>query len=543
MWQLNRWLNSFADRDFRNRTNDNWTMIEKALSSIESLSEKNKKDILTRIDNLIINSGNSNPEVADARLDADGTRHTILKGRLDSDQQKNNALIQSVTQEVKGVSESISNMSDPLSYLNSVKILCRVPTKQVIGGKTLWLQAVNINEDAGEIYTNYQDETLARIEIFDFKGQSKGSKQFTIAVNAYMETLPYFYIGNDLNFIVRTTANSNYNIYNWTKGTMGGQYNLAGRRTIAVRDGNRILTVDENAATGAIMGLNIYEWDSVRIGNPKLLGNKSLETTISIPEKTQGVVQNKGYTFLTQGAWKGQPYLTVLNNAGKIVNVFRYSKRSLAEIINKQYPNAIAASQMDTWEYESEGGCTYKGKLVTTQVTPDWAYLFIHNSADGMPIEVEPDSTQVASGGSSNGLPTAFWFNRNLFNYSTGNNVVKHDKDPRWTQGKIPVTYDGTYYKTTEDGMYDIDVFLSTLCKGAVAEHTIAVDFMRDSDNSVSSTFELASFANGYENRYVRLYGKLTWFLEKDTRFKVMYKNNDNTSSEHYETRITVRKT
>lgn len=541
MWQLNRWLNSFTDRDFRNRTNDNWTVIEKALSSIESLSEKNKKDLLARIDNLIINSGNSSPEVADARLDADGTRHAILKGRLDSDQQKNNALIQAVTQEVKGVSASISNMSDPLSYLNSVKILCRIPTKQVIGGKTLWLQGLNINEDTGEIYTNYQDETLARIEIFDLNGQSKGSKQFTIAVNAYMETLPYFYIGNDLNFIVRTTANSNYNIYNWTKGTMGGQYSLSGRRTIAARDGDRLLTVEENVSTGSIMGLNIYEWDSVKIGNPKLLGQKTLETTANTPEKTQGVVQNKGYTFLMQGAWKGQPYLTVLNNAGKIVNVFRYSKRSLANIMNKYYPNAIPSDQLNTWEYEAEGGCVYKGKLVTTQVAPDWAYLFIHNMADGTPIEVEPDATQAFNG--DGGIPTAFWFNRNSFSYSNGtNSVVKHDKDPRWTQGKVPVTYDGTYYKTTEDGMYDIDVFLSLLCKGAAAEHTIAVDFMRDSDNSVVLTLELDSFANGFENRYARLYGKVTWFFEKDTRFKIMYKNNDGLPSEHYETRVTIKK-
>ncbi|PGA51103.1 hypothetical protein COL86_27970 [Bacillus toyonensis] len=443
--------------------------------------------------------------------------------------------------EEKGGLEKVA--ADPMTHLNSAKILTRLPTKQSVSGRELWLQCTNVNDDKQEIYTNYQDDGgVSRIEIFGFDGKSKGAKQFSINPNSYTESLPYFYQGSDLMFIVRTTSDSRYNIFNWTKGTLSAAYQLQGRRTIAVRDGNRMITVKENQQTGAITGMYIYDWDSVTKGAPKLIGEKDFETTSNTPEKTQGVVQNKGYTFLCQGEWKGHPHMTVISNTGRIQNVFRYSKRSLAEIINKQYPNAIAASQMDTWEYESEGGCTYKGRLVTTQVAPDWAYLFIHNSADGTPIEIEPDSTQAASSGSS-GLPTAFWFNRSSFNYGTGNNVVKHDKDPRWTQGKVPVTYDGTYYKTTEDGMYDIDVFFSALCKGAAAEHTIAVDFMRDSDNSVSSTFELASFANGYENRYARLYGQLTWFIEKDTRFKIMYKNNDNASSEHYETRVTIRKT
>ncbi|EJR68649.1 hypothetical protein IIO_00177 [Bacillus cereus VD115] len=442
--------------------------------------------------------------------------------------------------EEKGGLEKVA--ADPMTHLNSAKILTRIPTKQSVSGRELWLQCTNVNDEKQEIYTNYQDDGgVSRIEIFGFDGKSKGAKQFSINPNSYTESLPYFYQGSYLMFIVRTTSDSKYNIFNWTKGTLSAAYQLQGRQTIAVRDGNRMITVKENQQTGAIIGMYIYDWDSVTKGAPKLIGEKDFETTSNTPEKTQGVVQNKGYTFLCQGKWKGHPHMTVISNTGRIQNVFRYSKRSLAEIINKQYPNAIAASQMDTWEYESEGGCTYKGKLVTTQVAPDWAYLFIHNSADGTPIEIESDSTQVASSGSSiGGLPTAFWFNRSSFNYGIGNNVVKHDKDPRWTQGKVPVTYDGTYYKTTEDGMYDIDVFFSALCKGAAAEHTIAVDFMRDSDNSVSSTFELASFANGYENRYARLYGKLTWFIEKDTRFKIMYKNNDNASSEHYETRVTI---
>ncbi|MEW9578144.1 BppU family phage baseplate upper protein [Bacillus toyonensis] len=448
--------------------------------------------------------------------------------------------------EEKGSLEKVA--ADPMTHLNSAKILTRIPTKQNISGVDMWLQGVNVNDSKNEVYASYIDGngTKLRVEIFDFNAKSLGQRTFTTPSNSYTESLPYWYNQyNQLNFIIRLHGDSRYSILNFDNGTTSGPHQLQGRRTIAARDGNRMITLKENEQTGAITGMYVYDWDSVINGKPQLLAEKNFETTSNKPEKTQGAVQNKGYTFLCQGEWKGHPHLTVIDNTGKIQNVFRYSKRSLAEIINKKYPNGIPANQMDTWEYESEGGCTYKGRLVTTQVASDWAYLFVHNSADGTPIEVEPDGTQVASSGSSSGgLPTIVWFNRNSFNYPNGtNNIIKHDIVHRWTQGKPPVTYDGTYYKTTEDGMYDIDVFLSLLCKGADSEHTIAVDFMRDSDNSVVMTQELDSFANGYENRYARLYGKTTWYFEKDTRFKIMYKNNDGSPSEHYETRVTIRKT
>lgn len=293
--------------------------------------------------------------------------------------------------------EEVEKFTDPMSYLNSVKILTRIPTKQSIDGRELRLQGVNMNDDEGEIYAIYQDETLARIEIFNLNGNSKSAKSFKIAPNTYMESLPYFHnAARDLLFIVRTAPDSNYSIFHYSLGRVlpGGQ-NLKGSQSVAVRDGDYMLTIDENASNGAIEGMYIYTWDSILDRNPVLVAEKPLETTINKPEKTQGVVQNKGYTFLCQGV--GHPYLTVLNSVGQIVNVFRYSKRSIAEIINKAYPNTI--TNLKGWECASAGGCTYKGKLVTTQVAPDWAYLFVHNSVDGTPIEVELDGTIVVKKG------------------------------------------------------------------------------------------------------------------------------------------------
>ncbi|AXK19119.1 BppU family phage baseplate upper protein [Bacillus sp. COPE52] len=435
---------------------------------------------------------------------------------------------------------------DPMTHLNNAKVLTRVPTKQNISGVDMWLQGVNVNDNKEEVYVAYVDGngTKLRVEIFDFKSNSKGQRTFTTPQNSYTESLPYWYnSSNQLHFLIRLTSDSKYHVLNFDAGTTAGPFQLQGRRTIAVQDGDRMITVKENPQGTDITGMYIYDWLSVKNGQPKLLGEKNFETTSNKPEKTQGVAQLGGYTFLCQGEWKGHPHLTAINNTGKIQNVFRYSKRSLAEIINAKYPGAIPSNQMDTWEYESEGGCTYQGRLVTTQVAPDWGYLFVHNWADGTPIVCEPDSTQakLSGEGGGGGVPTSMWYYRSDFNYNPGNNVVKHDREPKWTQGKVPVTYDGTYYKTTADGMYDMDVFLSTLCKGAAAEHTIAIDFIRDSDNSVVLTTELDSFANGYENRYARLYGKMTWWFEKDTRFRIMYKNNDNAASTHYETRVTIK--
>ncbi|WP_332238871.1 hypothetical protein [Sporolactobacillus sp. KGMB 08714] len=81
------------NRNFRNDQNQNLIDIAADIadqdgkaSQIDSESKQRDQLINGRVDNLVINgTGDSNPEVVDARVDTSGTTHTVLKERLDDD--------------------------------------------------------------------------------------------------------------------------------------------------------------------------------------------------------------------------------------------------------------------------------------------------------------------------------------------------------------------------------------------------------------------------------------------------------------------------
>ncbi|PGX31027.1 peptidase G2 [Bacillus anthracis] len=90
MFKLFRWLNTWTNRDFRNNTNENWRIIEKAFEYFGFLDKK----INNRVDNLVINAtGDSNPEVIDARVGGDGEIYNLLKTRLDTEREEMMSLI------------------------------------------------------------------------------------------------------------------------------------------------------------------------------------------------------------------------------------------------------------------------------------------------------------------------------------------------------------------------------------------------------------------------------------------------------------------
>ena len=98
------------NRDFRNDQNKNLVDIaadigdqSEKLIQVESDSKSRDDATNKRVDNIVINaSGDSNAEVVDARVEQDGTTHTVLKNRLDSEQQKvNSRLTDIITLDVK----------------------------------------------------------------------------------------------------------------------------------------------------------------------------------------------------------------------------------------------------------------------------------------------------------------------------------------------------------------------------------------------------------------------------------------------------------
>lgn len=120
-FKLYEWENTAQDRNFRNRTNDNWRKIENAYGAIEQKSDqaskdsiiaketsseanKRSKNVQTQLDTIVVN-GDSSPEAAQARVDNEGHVYSNLKERLDTDYQKNTSGLESLTQSVVEYSE------------------------------------------------------------------------------------------------------------------------------------------------------------------------------------------------------------------------------------------------------------------------------------------------------------------------------------------------------------------------------------------------------------------------------------------------------
>lgn len=115
--ELELWDDALQDLGFKEKTNRNWLKImdfangqgdaEAALYAYidqvivaesyyraqgdEALANRMQRELealQSRIDNMILSSGDSSTEVSDARVDADGFIYTVLKERMDSEQRK-----------------------------------------------------------------------------------------------------------------------------------------------------------------------------------------------------------------------------------------------------------------------------------------------------------------------------------------------------------------------------------------------------------------------------------------------------------------------
>ncbi len=109
---LNRWENTAQDRNFRNKTNENWDKLERTHNDIEDKSQKALSESMLAKDkansavekandsnslaqnvqkqlDTIVASGDSGPEAAQARVGANGEEHDSLKSRLDAEFKKN----------------------------------------------------------------------------------------------------------------------------------------------------------------------------------------------------------------------------------------------------------------------------------------------------------------------------------------------------------------------------------------------------------------------------------------------------------------------
>ena len=87
------------------------SVLDNSKSYTDSSVQAKGNELGTRIDNLILNAGDSSAECADARVTKDGTVHDTLKNRLDTEYSQ----LSSENTELKG---DLANYADKSFYFN-----------------------------------------------------------------------------------------------------------------------------------------------------------------------------------------------------------------------------------------------------------------------------------------------------------------------------------------------------------------------------------------------------------------------------------------
>lgn len=306
-----------------------------------------------------------------------------------------------IEQAVSPVRNTITKSSDPLAYLDNVKLFAKFPVRE--NGETSWIQGFAINKGEKHYYVSNQKGTELRIDRRNIGDNVRGtSRKITVENNAYTESLDWFRNdAGDLCFIVWPKAlafPSAYAIYNLSRGTLGPQIPINGL-VRGSRYGDIFVTTD-TWGTNAPSAFYVYKWSSIIAGSPELLSTINCKNYSKTVAKTQGIAYNDGYIFFAQGDQDENMTITVYNTRGEIHTVKSYDRASLMTAVNTLVPGLLTNPD---YLYECEGAYHLDGKLYTLQIVNNnpsvasdaVALILEHNNLDGLKINsyVSPAST------------------------------------------------------------------------------------------------------------------------------------------------------
>lgn len=309
-------------------------------------------------------------------------------------------------------------------YINYHKILFSVDT--TLPNKQDFPQGFSINYAKNEFYVARQinggtDVKISRYNLTTL--ELKDTKQFTKSTGAYQEGLPFFYIDDDLCFLVRTTYSDNLAIFNYTKGTLGVNMTVLGISKIASDINNKYL-ISSIGSADRFEGFYVYDFSSIISGSPKLIKTVRVSNSIANGEKVQGIALIGNKVILGRG--KTLPVITILDLEGNEIRTSYLNKQSLGKLI-KDYDNNI--SDINNFNFENEGVCftTYNNLLlpVYSSIVNNKMYF----SLFGLKELTKLDEKCYAEG-ETNGIswiePT---FESGVTNYTGGAINVTYGKD------------------------------------------------------------------------------------------------------------------
>lgn len=373
-----------------------WSKLEE-LIKLGGIPGKDGKDGKDGRDGKDGKNGQNGRDGEDGRNGKDGYQHPISKAQVGLDN------VDNTSDAEKPISVATHNRfdapTDSISYLNSINIMCSWNTRDSTAEPT-YPQGISINEITKEIYVSNQGGTLLRIDTRDFDGNLKSSRSITTDNGSYSQALPFFYNSNkELCFVIRPGVGSDpitgvysYAIYNYDTDYIGPRIGIKCDNMMDVQ-GPYLIGTD--AGNFNMRNILIYDWESIKAGVPTLVSVIPVPGDKTSVAKNQGIVVNGTNLFLMQGAAGSNPVISIYDLiTGRLVSIQEYTLRDYAATLNKLIPNTVTTPEMP-YTYENEGGCKYKGKIVTLNVinnTEDImqsrTYVVIHNDLNGESIPI-----------------------------------------------------------------------------------------------------------------------------------------------------------
>lgn len=347
---------------------------------------------------------------------------------------------------------------NPIDYLQNQETIGFVNNQE--SGNAAFIQGIAFNQDQNELYVVRKDNTQATNVIYRYDATTlllKDSKSFVTSVGCFNEGLAYFYnAAGNLCFIVRTEYDFKVNIFNYTLGTLGTEFNSAGSSKHGM-DNHSNYYFAHFGDSDTVEGIYLYDFESVKNGSPSLLKKIYFPRNIADGEKVQTISIIDDSIYLGHG--KQYPQVSVLNFSGDVIQEHAFDKTSLLNMLKKQHPDITLINY--SYENEGMGFYTENGKVyplmahsiselgrsyLTKMGDPVWEKVdtkVYHTNVDG---ELNWKAIPYASGVSNYGSDVAGQYAKDKMGYVHLRGVCTYTRDPAHTDATQSFDYNKTLF-------------------------------------------------------------------------------------------------
>ena len=296
--------------------------------------------------------------------------------------------------------KNLAIIDNPLDRLNYQRGIGKVNMRGNDG--ISFVQGLVVVQERDELYVIRKDGNLANSNITRYKFSTLEEIDYRVvklnSKSAYNEGLPYFINeSGDVCFILRTSYDQLACIYNYTTDYKHKDMVLPGSSKHGTDRSKKYYYTNFGDAAETF-GVYLYDFESVKAMNPKLIRTIRFDLSVTYDEKIQSIAMVNNHFVLTQG--KTQPKITTLNMNGSPVKSVSLSKQGMQDMLAETLGDETL--NYSPVKYEAEGSGVFLGKdgneyLLQMHVLPQSgnAFLTVVGERNGVAVDIDEDSTNT----------------------------------------------------------------------------------------------------------------------------------------------------